>query len=393
MKRDWISTEFIRKYIDEAPTRAALIASGRADLDAAYVATQIKGLQTLRRKAPSWSFPEIEIPSGVSVEQCSSERMARFKAALFGGVSALDLTGGLGIDAWAWSASFERVTYVERDGELCATAQRNFERLGARNIRCVEAEAEDFMAGNHERFDLIYVDPSRRDDQGRKVFRIADCAPDVGALAPALLAAAPQVLIKLSPMLDVQAALRDLPDTRRVWVTSMGGECKELLFLLSKSPRMGMPAHIAVLGKTGDTTLDFDLEEEQSAPAPALSGPLAYLYEPDAAILKAGLFKSFAHRYGLSKLHPHTHLYASHTLRPSLPARTFEVLDYGPYDIRFVRDRIPSGQANISVRNFPDSADQARKRLRLKDGGDVYLFAATGPANEKLLILCRRCEP
>lgn len=317
--------------------------------------------------------------------------MARFKASLFKGASALDLTGGLGVDAWAWSASFERVTYVERNETLCETAARNFERLAVRNIRCVHAEAEAYMETNQERFDLIYVDPARRDAKGRRVFRIADCAPDVRALAPKLLAATPQVLIKLSPMLDLRAALIDLPQTRRIWAASVGGECKELLFLLSEEARVGMPASIVAMGKTGIKTFDFDLEEEQAAAPAPLSEPLTYLYEPDAAILKAGLFKSFAHRWGLFKLHPHTHLYVAHTFIPFIPARVFEVMDYGPYDVRFVRDRIPSGKANVSARNFPDSAEQTRKRLRLKDGGEVYLFAAAGPANEKMLILCKRC--
>ncbi len=385
---------FARQHIDDDLAALALAAHRYPQVRVAALLPHLAALRKLRTKAPSWFRFDLDLPSTVSVEQASSERTARFKASLFSGQRLLDLTGGLGIDTFFWASVFEEVVYVERDPTLAQAARQNFALLGANNIRVEVAEAERFLLENEQAFDLIYLDPARRAGQQQRVFRLEDCSPNVLALREFLLQKAPRVLVKAAPMLDLTRAQEQLPGVEHIWVVSAGGEVKEVLLLLGATPANTdqTPIEAVMLSADGVQLFSFSRSEER-AYTPPFSAPRRYLYEPDAAILKAGAFKTFAVRYELAKLHPHAHLYTSEMLVPEAPARCFVVEAVLRYDRRAVQQHLPERKANITVRHFPDSAEQVRRRLDLSEGGDAYLFGTTTPDGQKILVLCRRTEP
>jgi THUMP domain-like len=383
------TAEFIAAHLTDDPHRLLLSAHRYPDLPMAYIAAQVQALQKIRDKVPSWYNPQLRFPAALSLEQASSEQAAQFKAGLFRGQRMADLTGGLGIDSWAWAQCFAEVTYVEQQAELVETAAHNFAVLGMANIRCRHTTAETFLAETDEAFDLIYLDPARRGARQEKVFLLADCQPNAVALLPQMLARAPRVLLKTAPWLDLTAAVQELGCVSHIWVVGIGNECKEVLYLLERSAPD--PSQIPITAATpGMTDFTFTRAEEQATHGDFVAAPQPYLYEPSAAVLKAGAFKSFAQRFQLQKLHPHTHLYTAKQRIPEVPGRAFRVRSVCKYDRKAVQAAIPEGKANIATRNFPDSAPQVRQKLGLADGGNVYLFAATLLAGEKMMLVCEK---
>lgn len=383
---------FVAAHRTDDVDRLALSLAGRKDLDVSQVLRQIEGWQRLRAKVPAWASAEgLRYPPRLSLEQCSGETAARYKAALVArwlpeGGEMADLTGGFGVDFVFLSAHFARKTYVERQRELCLLASFNFPRLGVPDARVVEAEAGEYLAAMRP-VDFIFLDPARRDGAGRKVAGLEDCAPDVTRLRSLLLAKAPLVLVKLSPMLDLSSALLRLPETAEVHVVSVGGECKELLFVLRRG-QAGSP----LLCCGGDFPPFAFRPEEERAALPAYAPALrAYLYEPDAALLKAGAFKLLSVRYGVEKLHPNSHLYTSDRLLPGFPGRAFRV-EAAVACTRKALRVLPGtvSRMNLAVRNFPASIAEIRKRTGLKDGGDRYGFATTLADGRKVLAVCRK---
>lgn len=368
---------FIREHLQEDPVRLLLSAHRYPGIPMPQAVAQIEALRKVQHKIPSWYRFDLEFPAALSLEQASSETTACFKARLVSGRQMADLTGGMGVDAYFFAQQFEQVTYVERNPGLAALARQNFATLGATGIRVVEADALDFLQQNTASFDLIYLDPARRDAPGRRVFQLSDCQPDILALQATLLQKAPQVLLKTAPMLDLQQAVAQLGTVTHIWVVSVDNEVKEVLYLLeNEAPAPAdIPVEAVCLGEPTRRFV-FSRTEEQSAGV-SFSAPLDYLYEPDAALLKAGAFKCLAQRFGLYKLHPNTHLYTSTQVLPDWPGRSFRVEAVLKYDRRAVQSALPDGRANVAVRNFPDTAEAVRKKLGLKDGGDGYLFGAT----------------
>ncbi|MCS6928911.1 MAG: class I SAM-dependent methyltransferase [Saprospiraceae bacterium] len=385
--------DFIRRHLDSDLKALALAAHRYKGITVSTLIPRIAALRKLREKAPSLFRLDLEIPSLLSVEQASSEVVARFKTSLFSGKHLLDLTGGLGIDAYFWSKRFEEVTYVEREPLLSQAARHNFARLSATNIQVITAEAEDFLKKSSQTFDLIYLDPDRRNPSQRRLFRLEDCSPNVIALHKLLLSHAPKMLIKASPMLDLTQAQQRLPQIEHIWVESWKGEVREVLLLAGHSSVNAdeVPIEATILSGESVQTFQFTRAEEHSC-LPQLSEPLRYLYEPDPSILKAGAFKVFAKRFGLSKLHLHAHLYTADALELNLPAKIFAVEAVFKYDRKVARQFLPERRANVVVRHFPDSPDQVRQRLGLAEGGDKYLFATTAKDGRKILILCIRLD-
>lgn len=357
------------------------------------IARQVEALRRIKTKIPAWYRDGLMLPSGVPLEQCSSEATARFKAALFSGQRALDLTGGLGVDTYFLAQSFEAVDYVEQQEALCAAARHNFGVLEQDNVRVHHSTAAAFLEGAEAgAYDLVYLDPARRGDRQQRVFRLEDCSPDVLGLRQALFRLSDKVLLKTAPLLDLQLAMAQLQQVSRIWVLAVGDECKEVLYGLDKNAVFNgaIPIEAVQIKKDGSaTTFAFDFEAERAA-APPLSPPLQYLYEPHAAILKAGAFKSFAVRYGLAKLHPHSHLYTSEHWQPEVPGRGFEVKAVCKYDKKSVAAWVSGGSANIATRNFPESAETVRKKLGLKEGGAWYLFATTEQSGKKVVLVCQK---
>lgn len=381
--------EFVQDHLNDDPARLLLAAHRYPGVPVRQAVAQIRALQKVRTKIPVWYRFDLAFPPLLSVEQASSEQTARFKAGLFSGHRMADLTGGMGVDAYFFAQHFEQVTYVERRHELVEHARYNFGILGAGNIKVLNAETEDFLNEHPDTYDLIYLDPARRDEQQRRVFRLADCQPNVPEILDLLFARAPLVLLKTAPLLDLQSVVEQLNVVTKIWVVAVENEVKEVLYLLAadagRQDYSEIPITAVNMGNEQPRTFVFTRAEEQTA-VPEYSVPLRYLYEPDAAILKAGAFKSFARRFGLFKLHPNTHLYTSADFIPDVPGRAFTVETVVRYDRKAVGAVVPGGKANIAARNFPDSAEAMRKKLGLGDGGEVYLFGVTDLDGKKVVV-------
>jgi len=381
--------QFVHDHTSDDPYQLVLQAKRYSDIPVQLVAEQIRARQKARTKLPEWYQTKgIIFPPLLSLEQCSSETTARFKGSLISGSTAVDLTGGAGVDAYYLSRSFEQMHYVEQNPLLVAIAQHNFRQLGT-FIQTHQTDAESFLTSMDE-VDLIYLDPARRGASNQKVFRLTDCSPDVVRLLPRLLDKGKQVLIKTSPMLDIEAARRDLKLVDQIYVVAVNNECKEVLYLLS-SQTLNSPLIKAIDLSTDTEPLEFRLEEEAEAEI-EFAEPQHYLYEPNAAILKAGAFRTVAQEWKLEKLHPHTHLYTSPESIPDFPGRSFQVEAVVPYQKKKVQQHVPEGKANVTTRNFSDSVATIRKKLGLKEGGDIYLFATRTRQMERAIIVTRKAD-
>jgi THUMP domain-like len=384
---------FIWEHRDESPATLALSAKKYPDLPMSHIARQVDALQKIQRKIPSWYQPGLHFPVAISLEQASSEATARFKATLCAGSRGADLTGGLGVDAYFMSQQFGSYDFVEISPEISTAAAHNLAVLKAQNITFHHQTAADFLAQQPALFDWIYLDPARRNDQKGKVFQLADCSPDVLALKNTLFTKSRSVLLKTAPLLDIRLAMTQLQQVSAVWVVEYESECREVLYRLEPIPCAleTVPIKAVVLNHSGAVMLSFQTTfAAEKAAEIQFSQPLKFLYEPYPSVLKTGAFKSFAQQFNLYKLQINTHLYTSSALVTNLPARVFEVLQVCAYDVAAIQKVVPGGKAHITTRNFPENADQVRKKLRLKDGGDLYLFATTDMSGKKAILVCQK---
>ena len=381
---------FIRDHAGDDVRQLALQAARYPLVDMRVAATQIEGRRLATSKLPSWAATEgVIFPVRLSMEQCSSEQTARYKASLVGGERLADLTGGFGIDCSYMSERFEKTTYIERNEELCRIATHNFALL-EKNITVVNGNSEEILA-SLEPQDWIFVDPARRSASGGKVVALSDCEPNVCQLEDLLLQKAKRVMVKCSPMLDISQALRELHSVSEVHVVSVGNECKELLFILGGD--MGDEPLIHTINFRGESTQVFAYTnaEEINSYCTCTASVSHYLYEPNSSLMKAGCFRLPAARWGLLKLHRNTHLYTSDTLIKEFPGRVFEVKNvdgFGKNELKRLSSELK--KANIAVRNFPERPEALRKRLKLGDGGDTYLFATTLDDERRVIIQCEK---
>ena len=415
--------EYIFSHRNEDTKRLALGAVPPG-VDIRWALRQIEGWQLACKKLPEWSKAEgLWYPPRLSMEQCSSEATALYKTSLAerllygnsgnsdnhygnsdnnsgsatgkgGGEptgTLIDLTGGFGVDFSYMSRRFRKALYVEQQEELCRVALHNFSVLGLGQADVTCCTAEDFLdtidvidAANKP-CDVLFLDPARRDGAGRKTVAISDCTPNVVSLQGKLLQVADSVIVKLSPMLDIKQALRQLKNVTELHVVSYKGECKELLFVMKSGAKEGTcSVHCVNLG-TSEAEFVCECHEDGSAKANGqmdymTDAPSAglYLFEPNASIQKAGLQDGFAAKWGLRKLHPMSHLFVGSKPLPHVPARQFVITatsDFSKAGLKsFLKD---IKQANLTVRNFPESVDKLRRRLKIKEGGSTFLFATT----------------
>jgi 16S rRNA G966 N2-methylase RsmD len=358
----------------------------------ARIAEQIAGRRKAKDKLPTfYNTSAILYPQGINLEQSSSEHTAIFKAKiieeeLIGKDRAVDLTGGFGVDVYFLSRIFRQVEYIEPDESLLQIVQHNHHTLGAHNVSHHHTKAENFLESSWKA-DLIFIDPSRR-NKGQKVFKLSDCEPDVTALYKSIFEKTEHLLIKTSPLLDIQQALRELPTVYRVYVVSVANECKELLFLCKRMIH-NEPEIVAVnILSTHIEKFSFNKTQEQETVV-AFSSPLEYLYEPNASVLKAGAFKIIASSYGLFKIDVSTHLYTSAEYRADFPGRIFHVEAFIKNDSKVIQRHFPDGKANVMTRNYPLSAEELKKKAKLKDGGDKFLIGFSGPKEKYLAVATR----
>lgn len=381
---------FILRHLETTDLDRLLLNAQRyPHLDVPYAVMQIKMIRKLAPKVPSWAGKDLIFPDPTCLEQASSEAAARHKAGLFSGARMADLGGGLGVDTWAFSFAFREVVYVENDAGRFHAARHNFSALGRSNIACFKADAAAFLAAQPpDAFDLVYLDPARRNARNQRVVALTDCTPDVTAMLDDLLKAAPQVLIKAAPMLDIRHTLLLLGRVAAVWVVSVHHEVREVLYLVKRVPADPEQVPITVAEANGHRALDFTFRiAEEGLTASAYAPPATWLYDPSPALLKAGAFKSAGGRFGLSKLHPNTHLYTSDERIDGFPGRRFRVHSAVKYDRKAVRAAIGTDRAHVAVRHFPSPAAAVRQQLQLKEGGAWHLFAATLSDNSRRILV------
>lgn len=380
-----ITQEYIHLHISDDPATLALKGAPEG-VDMPYALRQIEGRQTAMKKLPRWAAQEgIVYPVRLSMQQCSSEQAAAYKGRVAGRLAAehelrsmIDLTGGLGVDFVSLAPLFHRSRYVERDEALCEAARNNFPLLGIQGSEVVCADAMDMLDSG---FDFAFIDPARRDGVGRKLVRIEDCQPDVALLQDRLLATASVVMAKLSPMLDITQALRTLRHVAEVHVVAAEGECKELLLVMVRG-HSGEPA-IYCEG------LKFTRTGEAAAMPQWADRTGRWLYVPSPAVMKAAPFRLLSATFKLKALQQDTHLYTSDDHVEGFPGRTFLIRDV--CDVKTFKRQHPDIEAaNILCRAYPDTPDNLRRRLKLRDGGGHYLVATTLPGGHRALLLCER---
>lgn len=380
--------QFIEEHLNDDVHELALKHSN-AKVDMALALRQIEARQLLRKKVPSWSAnPELLFPSHLSIEQCSSEASANYKASLMKGESFADLTGGLGIDCYYISQNFQHSDYVEHNPELCALARHNYEVLGAKTMVVHNDSAEVFL-NQCEPLDCLFIDPARRDVHGRKVVSVSDCTPNVVDLQDLMLRKAKRVMVKLSPMLDISQALKELRHVKEIHVVAVSNECKELLFIMEPAFD-DEPTYTCVNLETRQPVVTFSMEEERVAILQLAKELGHYLYEPNPAVMKGGCYKMLSQRYALKKLHRNSHLYTSDSLIQDFPGRIFEVDGWAIYGKK-AKDLLKDvDKASIAVRNFPMTVAEIRKSLKINDGDQTYLFATTLSDERKVIILTHK---
>lgn len=353
-------------------------------------ACQSFGEKIASEKLPTWhACKEIRYPQRLSLEQCSSEWTARYKASLVSGNSLVDLTGGLGIDCSFMSQQFASTTYVEQQETLCELAQHNFACL---NLPiCVVNDTCEHYLPSMPAVDVIFLDPARRNEQGGKVVLLQDCTPNLVEIGDLLLQKCKNLLVKLSPMIDVESVLRHFPTTQEVHIVAVNNECKEVLLRIDAEKGCSNPQIVCVnlLPKVQHQQVFAFYRQDEIDSTAQYANPMQYLYEPNAAILKAGGFKQIAQQLGIYKLHPSSHLYTSDACIDDFPGRVFAIERITKVQRKEIAD---IDKANLSIRNFPGSVADLRKKLKLKDGGDTYIFATTLHDNSKVLVVGRKLE-
>lgn len=397
------TAEFIREYRERDIRQLALQANRFPDVDMPYALDQIQGWQIARRKLPKWAACDgVIFPPHLSMEQCSSEPTAQYKLNLamewaerVGHASRMtDLTGGFGVDFSFTSCAFAAATYVERNEQLCHIVEHNLPLLGLNNATVVCADAVEYLS-TVEPQTMLFLDPARRDEHGAKTVMLADCTPDVVQLLPQLLEKSRFTMLKLSPMLDWHKAVDDLQGTvREVHIVSVGGECKELLLVLSKVVESELKVYCADLSTASDTSSLFVYTPGSSAPvanSKLKTQNSKFVHEPNASIMKAGCFDELAAAYGVSPVSRNSHLFLSDEPVDGFPGRSFVVERVTTMNKGELRKALAGiEKANIATRNFPLTVAELRKRLKIKDGGDVYIFATTTAEGEHVLLISRK---
>lgn len=397
--------EFVRQHADDDVRKLALQGTRDGEVDLPMALQQIAGWQTARRKLPSWAAVEgIVYPPHLNMEQCSSERTARYKAQIVGkGDTFVDLTGGFGIDFYWLSQGFQQRIYVEQNEALCTLADHNFRQLGHACMVKSSTAAAFLQTLTHA--DLIFLDPARRNEHGGRTYGIVDCTPNVLEMLPLLLQKSDRVLLKLSPMLDWQAAVTELQFVSEVHILSTDNECKELLLLLEPTAEPPSVADCPVICVNNDQVFKVNAKEQGRDLLQVKSGftssktgvyfkqnqePL-FLYEPNASIMKAGCFSVLEQRFPVSQVAPNSHLFLSSDEIGDFPGRRFQIQSISSLNKKELSSVLaPLERANMTVRNFPMTVDQLRKKLKLKDGGDTYIFATTTADGQHRLLICRK---
>ena len=381
---------YLQEHLWEEAPKFALKKSPFSGVSASELAQQLLGRQKAKEKLPLWHRTQgIYYPVKLSLEQASSEATARYKASLVTG-HLLDATGGFGVDDYFFAQRCKSVTHCELQEELSEIVAHNFAVLGA-DIHCVAQDSYAYLASEGKHYDVIYLDPARRDTHKRKVFFLEDCTPDVPHSLDFLWQYTDTILLKASPMLDISRALTQLPQAHEIHIVAIEGEVKELLFLLRKTPLEG-EVQIKTINMLPTRTDIFSFlpSERKEIGVPMTQGVgCCYLYEPNAALLKGNGLFPVARAYELAYLNKDSQLLLAKDYIPDFPGRVFLIDEILPYDRKLLKSEKIT-QANITVRNFPMKVTEIRERFSIAEGGNCYLFFTSGGIGNKLMIICRK---
>ena len=401
IEKNQVTLDFIREHADDDVRQVALRGSKMSEVDLSYALEQIAGRQKARVKLPTWaSIDGIVYPPHLSMEQCSSEATARYKASIAGkGTLFVDLTAGFGVDMAFIAQGFQKAVHVERQPQLCAISSENYNLLGINHIEVVCGDGVEYLhTMNHA--DLLFIDPARRDEHGGRTYGIADCTPNVLEMLDEMLDKADRVMIKLSPMLDWRKAVSDLGKVNEVHIISVDNECKELLLevkseklkVKSNSPSLRVVC-VNLLSDGNRECFEFDAHHPLPSSSTFHLSPFTFhfLYEPNASIMKAGCFGLLEQRFGVVQLDKNSHLFVSDQEVIGFPGREFLIEKRTSMNKRELKAALADiDKANITVRNFPMSVAELRKRLKLKEGGEVFIFATTIANEGHQLLVCRK---
>ena len=378
--------KFIREF-EQKITALAFSGSPFKGVTVQELIIQIESRQKAQKKLPTWfNTNGILFPPKLNLEQTSSEKTAAYKASLLPSTNTIDVTGGFGIDTYYFSKNHDKVTHVEHNKSLAELVIHNATILKTENLTVLIGDGIELL--KDKKFDLIYIDPSRRNDEKGKVFLLEDCEPNVPKLLPELLKHSDRLLIKTSPMLDINVGLNKLNYVKSIDIVAVDNEVKELLWIIEKHNIA--PIIINTINLLNSENETFSFKHDNTAVA-TYKQPQKYLYEPNSAILKSGGFKVISSQLGIDKLHQHTHLYTNNEL-VEFPGRRFEIEAIVPYNKAEMRRGITFDKANITTRNFPESVQQLRKKWKIKDGGTIYLFFTTVENDKKMMLICSKIK-
>lgn len=405
------TSEFIQQYRNDDVRQLAFLASKYPEVDAVFALDQIRGWQIAQTKLPRWAMVDgLQYPPHLSMEQCSSEPTADYKAAVAHRLASeslrtnekalfVDITGGFGVDfSYIASALDIKAVYVERNEVLCNLARHNFPLLGLDKAEVVCGDGEEY-AKKLEKATMVYIDPARRDEHGARTYGIEDCTPNILELLPMLMQKTDYVVVKLSPMLDWHSAVAAVDGcldgsscVTEVHIVSLANECKELLMVVAHGKQK-----LKVVCINGNQQFAY-CPDDGVAPvsysdSEADAIVCSYLFEPNASIMKAGCFQALAAKYGVCGVGRNSHLFVSKIDVAEFPGRRFVVEAMTTMNKKELKRTLANiTKANITTRNFPLSVAELRKRLKLKDGGDVYLFATTLADDSHVILVCKKAN-
>ena len=377
--------EYILEKTGQEATKLALTKNPFPEVDFKILLNQIAARTKSKTKLPTWfECKNCIYPSKISVEQTSSEITAQYKSELIDGNFLIDLSGGFGVDDYYFSKKLKQVIHCEMDAELSSIVNHNFLQLKRSNIQCIAGDSTATLENLNQKFDWIYVDPSRRNETKGKVFMLQDCLPNVPYLQDFYYKYAPKILVKTAPLLDITAGLTELQNVKTIHILAVENEVKELLWELHQGYTGSIAINTVNFNKNKRETFQFHWNSDSDY---NLGLPKKYLYEPNSAILKSGGFKEVAAQFSLDKLHQHSHLYTSDNLL-EFSGRVFEIITAIPYSKKDMALHLENKKGNITLRNFPDTVENLRKKWKIKDGGNQYCFFTTDLNNNKIVLIC-----
>ena len=379
--------DFINKNLNEDTSKLAFKKNPFPEVNYSVLINQIIAKKKAKDKLPTWFLTEnIFFPEKISIEQTSSETAAKYKASLVSGDKLIDCTGGFGIDDYYFSKQFKTVIHCELNADLSQIVKYNFEVLKATNIECYQGDSTEILEQLNQKFDCIYIDPSRRNDAKGKVFMLADCLPNVVDLQNFYYQFTDTILIKTAPILDLHAGLLELKNVAEIHVVAVDNEVKELLWKIEKNFDAS-PEIIAVnLEKEKQIITKFESSKSYFA---TYSLPKKYVYEPNAALMKSGGFEAVSELFTIEKLHQHSHLYTSDEVI-DFPGRKFQIDAIIPFQKKEISQFIQGKKMNVTTRNFPIKPEEIKKKYKISDGGIIFAFFTTNMNNEKIILLCTK---